>query len=298
MHSSSFRPSKQFLIRGGSAIAIVALILIVQTNWFKKLFHRTPPTAAITKDMSVGDIVNKDSNGNGIPDWQERLWGLDPTVVYTNGVPNKQIIEDKQKALGISSDDTQNLSETDSISRQLFAITTALGQSDTIDATTLQQVAGSLGSSINLPQVADRYFLKEIKTVSTTTRSLKTYYANMSKIVSKYNTDTADIGTVIDALQTGDTSGIPALAQSATLYNQFAHDMTTIAVPIGVAQYHLAIMNSFAGIAQSFTYLQQIDDNSIQSLVGVAIYKGYADKLQKALDNMDDYLTRYGILNS
>src|SRR5690348_17285703 len=96
-----FRPSKQFLIRGGIATGIVALILIVQTDWFRALFNK-PPLPPTTSDKTVGEFIAKDSNGNGIADWEEKLWGLDPTALYTNGVPNKQIIEEKKHALGVS----------------------------------------------------------------------------------------------------------------------------------------------------------------------------------------------------
>ncbi len=47
--TQAFRPSKQFLIRGGMATLIVAIILIVQTDWFRALFNK-PPLPPLVSD--------------------------------------------------------------------------------------------------------------------------------------------------------------------------------------------------------------------------------------------------------
>ena len=66
-------PSKQFLIRGGIAIAIIAIVLVVQTNWFHNLFHKTKKTdPSALESTSINDITSKDTNGNGVPDWEEK----------------------------------------------------------------------------------------------------------------------------------------------------------------------------------------------------------------------------------
>lgn len=298
MAQESFRPSKQFIIRGSIAIAVVVIILIVQTAWFKNIFHKKEKKVVINPQTTLGDVMTQDSNNNGIADWEEKLWGLDPTVLYTNGVPNKQIIEDKRKALGVSEIDTQNLNETDKLARELFAITAALNQSSNLDDNSLSQIASNLGSSFAIDKVTNKYSAKDLVTVKTTSASLKTYYTAMTKLVSGYQANNADLDVVINALENGDFSQVDQLSDSVTLYNKFAQQAKAIPVPLGVASYHLSIINSFAGIAQSFVYLQQLDDNPTLSLVGLAVYKGYASKLQKALSDMEDYLSKYDIISS
>ncbi len=289
----SFKPSRRFIIRGSIAIGIVAIILIVQTAWFRALFHKKPLTPV---NQTVGDIITQDTNGNGIPDWEEKLWGLDPTVLYTKGVPNKQIIEERKKALGMTDIAEEDLNDTDRLARQLYALTTALGQNESVDDQTLQDIATKLGSSVNIEELSNTYSTKDIRTVQTTRQSLLSYYAAMGKIISKYDTNTADINVIITALETGDTSRLPELAKSGSLYMQYSKEISTLPVPVGVASYHLAIMNSFAGIATSFVYLGELDDNGVSALTGIAIYRTYNSRLSGALIGMREYLTRYGIL--
>jgi hypothetical protein len=291
-------PSKQFLIRGGIAIGIIAVILVVQTNWFYNIFHKTPKSDKIdlTK-TSIGDFTSKDSNGNGIPDWQERLWGLDPTVLYTDGKSNEEIIKEKKLALGIK-DTTGPANETDAIAQKLFSITTALSQNDNIDDSTLQGVADQLGSSVNVDSISNKYSLKDIKTVPTNTVSLKAYYKAFQATMAKYDLNQNDTAIIVQATETGDYSQLSQLDASAQVYNSLSSDLAAIKVPVGVAQYHLDIINSFSGVASSFTYLQQMEDNGTQALVGVALYKVYNTRGQNALYDLNIYLTKYGILSA
>lgn len=296
--SESTRPSRQFIIRGVIAIAIVGIILIVQTNWFLGLFHKKTP-APVKKSTTVGEITSKDSNGNGIPDWEETLWGLDPTVLYTNGKSNAEIIKEKKQALGVTDSTTgAPTNETDAIAQKLFSITTALSQNDNVDDTSLQQIADQLGSSVNVSNVSNKYSLKDLHTISTSSASLKAYSQSLSTILGKYDLNQEDVTVIINATETGDYSQLPQLTDTGNSYIAIAKDLSKISVPIGVAQYHLDIINSLAGMAASFSYLQQMEDNGTQALVGIALYKTYNIRGENAFYNLQNYLVKYGILSS
>ncbi|MDB5188689.1 MAG: hypothetical protein JWM92_287 [Candidatus Nomurabacteria bacterium] len=290
-------PSKQFLIRGGIALAIVIVILIFQTNWFRSIFHKKPVAKA---PVVVGDLIAKDSNGNGIPDWEEKLWGLDPTVLYTDGKSNVEIINEKKAAAGITDDsNTGPLNQTDQIAQSLFSLTSAVGQSDTPNPdSTIQSAAANLGASVQIHAVDDHYSLKNIQTVKTTAQSLRTYQKSLTAVLATYNSNTADINVVVQALQTGDFSSLPQLADTAVTYRNFAQTISHIPVPVGAAQFQLDIMNGFYGMADSFQYLVEIQDNSIEGLSGIVAYRKYDLKLETALTNLHTYFVQYGILSS
>lgn len=287
-------PSKQFLIRGSIATGIIALILIVQTTWFQRLFNRNSslPIDALT----VGDLVAQDSNQNSIPDWEEKLWGLNPTELYTGDMSNREIIESKKRALGLTSTGGQDLNETDRLARELFSISTALGQSGQLDSGTIANAATGLGASVQINNVTDRYSFKQIQTIATTQSSLRAYQSTTVAILAKYAADTADIDVVIKGLETGDFSRLPALKTSAATYRQIARELSMVKTPVGIAQYHLDIINGFAGVGASFDYLTQLEENGIVGLNGIAIYQKYSLKLDAALFDINQYLSEYGIL--
>ncbi len=287
----SNRPSKQFIIRGSIAIGLTVVVLVVQTAWFRALFNKDPLPPA---PKTVGGTLAQDTNGNGIADWEEKLWGLDPAVLYTNGVPNKQLIEQKKKSLGIQ--DSAPANDTDRLARDLFALSAAFGQSDETDNAALAQIAASFGSTIDLAKVGLKYSLSDITTVATTAASLQTYAKAFGTLTSKYDFDQAEIDVVIAALEEGDYSRIPELTATATTYKAYAAAMVRLPAPVGVAKYHLDIANSLYGIAASFTYLMELENNSTQALAGIAIYNRYAERLGQSTLGLQDYFIRYGIL--
>lgn len=293
------RPSKQFIVRGAIATSIVALLLIAQTDWFRALFNKGPKNDVATNNLTVDDVISKDSNGNTIPDWEEKLWGLDPTVLYTNGVPNSQLIEDKKRALGVNGTvDESTLNETDKLSRELYTLATALGQSGEVDSATLEQIAASFGSSIDTERVENQYSVKDIQTIKTTTQSLATYTATLQKILDRYDQNQADIDVVITALETGDESGLAELDKTQVQYRAMARELKAVPVPIGIAGYHLSMINGVYGIAESFTFIQELSENGIVALIGIASYRQYSALFDTAVFDMAQYLTEYGILSS
>ncbi len=294
--NTSQGPSKQFLIRGGIAIGVIAILLIVQTGWFKNLFHKK---SANNQNPVVGDLIAKDSNGNGIPDWEERLWGLDPTVLYTDGKSNIEIIKEKKLALGIKDEpDDQPLTQTDQIARSLFSLSAAVAGSDQVDSSAITSAAGNLGSSVDIQTINDHYSLKNLKTTKSTPQSIRTYQSQLSAILSAYDSNTADINVIVQALQTGDFSNVGQLSATAVTYRGFADKISRLTVPIGAAQFQLDIMNGFYGIADSFQYLVQIQDDGISGLSGIVAYRKYDLRLETALVNLHTYFVRYGILSS
>jgi len=286
-------PSKQFLIRGGIATGIVALILIAQTNWFLGLFGKK--ARPLDPSLTVGDAIAKDSNGNGIPDWEERLWGLDPTELYTGDMSNKEIIDNKKRALGLTVEDDKDLNETDRLARQLFSISTSLGQ-EGASLDDIGEVGGALGDSVDVKSIPNHYFYKDIKTTATTATSLRSYQQKFVTITKKYATAQADIETVLTAIDTGDYTTISQVKQTAVSYKAYSKELAAMTIPIGVAQFHLDIINGLYGMAESFQYFSDLEENPVLGFKGLAIYKQYSMSYEIAGEYLNMYLTEYGIL--
>ncbi len=294
-NQQSLRPSKRFLLRGGIASGIILLILVVQTQWFAHLFSKKG-SAQTGSTATIAEVVGKDSNGNGIADWEERLWGLDPTVTTTNGVSNKVIIEEKRKSLQTTDTTNGPLNETDRLAQQLFGFTTALGGEGAVNTQSLNAMASKLGSQNVAPNTVPTYTLKNIKTVSTTKKSLSSYQQSLSTLLSSYDTNTPEIGVFITSIENGDYSSLDSLDTTITSYTSLSKKLLTVPAPIGVAQYHLDITNSIIGIAHSFEKMKSVGDNGINALVGLSEYRYNEEVLSKASENLSTYLQQYGIL--
>lgn len=289
------KPSKKFLIRGGIATGILAILLIIQTPWFSGLFSNKNSKGIAVSDATVGEIVGKDSNGNGIADWEERLWGLDPTATTTNGISNKSIIEAKRKNLQ-GSEDPGSLNETDRLARELFGFTSALGGEDSINNESLSALAIKLGQQGVKTDTLPTYTIKDLKTVQTNRKNLSDYEKNLSSVLSSYNKNIPEIDVFIRSIETGDYSQLETLDKSITFYKDLSKKLVKLGTPIGVAQYHLDITNSVAGIGKSFEKMKLLEDNGVMAIVGLSEYRYHDKKLTDALEKLTTYLRQYAII--
>ena len=293
--SESSRPSKQFLIRGAIAIGVVALIFVVQSDWFRALFNKSPLVPTVS-NKTVGEFISQDSNGNGISDWEEKLWGLDPTVLYTDGVSHKSIIEERKRALGVADASAMPENETDALARELLIITAALGTSGELTDESLAAVGAQLAESVEFQRTANHYSLKDLRTVQTTSASLEAYYDAFTALARKYQAGASEIDIIVTALDTGDLSSIGALESIKASYEKFTRELVSLPVPVGLQRHHLEIINSIYGLSIALSYIQELSDNSANALAGVALYKINDARLFMANQEIQAYLQRYGIL--
>ena len=292
-------PSKTFLKRGGIAVGIIAIVLLIQTDFIKNIFTKN---GAKSRDgipiagKTVGEVIGADSNENGIADWEERLWGLDPTVAFTDGVSNKQIIEEKKKNLAANGQ-TEATTETDAVARGIFSLATALSQSSDLTNEDINAAGKELGEAIRFEQAAPTYFLKDIKTIKTTTAALTAYYNQFGTISARY-ANLADFDLVISALETQDFSQMERIRSDAPKYEAFAQELMALSVPVGITEYHLAIVNGIHGTSVAFVQIAELRDDGVKSAQGINLYQQHLMKLQRGLFNLELYFNRYGIIQT
>ena len=155
-----------------------------------------------------------------------------------------------------------------------------------------------MSATLRIQDFQNKYGATDIHTTRTTSASLVAYQQTLKKTTDTFQSDTPGFEIVITALETGDYSQLSELATAATKYDAMAQTLQKLTVPVGVAQYHLDIINGLSGMAKSFTYLEQLDTDSLYSISGIVVYKASVLLYSNATTNLNDYLTRYGILNT
>ncbi|MFH1366042.1 MAG: hypothetical protein ABIG99_01490, partial [Patescibacteria group bacterium] len=69
-----------------AVVFLVVLFLVKNTTFFKKTEVRqeiNPKNGLISSNATIEDLINRDTDKDGVPDWQEGLWGTDPTKKET-----------------------------------------------------------------------------------------------------------------------------------------------------------------------------------------------------------------------
>lgn len=284
-----YLPSKIFMIRIAIILVIIATFFGISKiyKYFKNKSNDEVPVKVLVKD-----IVQKDSNNNAIPDWEEFLWGLNPEK---DGQGNKEIIMQKKQALAEKDNSLfsgeSKTKENEVLSKEFFSIIMSLLQSGNLDQNSMAEISKIIGEKIESAPTPDIY-TKSMLTIRNNEGSDIAYFEKFQKLTDKY-TD-ADIGSELTIIAQGllknDPQALYATKTIALAYRSFGAELIKIPVPEYFSAGHLSLANDYEKTAQSIEELVQILDNPMVGMRGVINYKKYSDAIISDLKNISDNL--------
>jgi hypothetical protein len=247
--------------------------------------------------MTVQDLVNKSTAGDGIPDWEKILYGLDPTKSKTaSGIPDSvaisKIIATNQEAntenVSENNQDAENLNKTDQFSKDLFSTVASLNESGNIDQTTIDQVSGSLADEIQNTTPRKVYTLADIKIINNdTTVAIQKYKNTLIGIYEKYPTQTRVEDVLAKFVGDGttvDESALAGLTPIITQTQEIINGWIKTAVPDQLTQLHLDVINAMERLLENVTDMQLYDNDPIVAIGAIENYQKNIPLLQAALD--------------
>jgi len=290
-----YLPSKKFIT------TILSLILIIGLCF--GLFFGVKGIISLIKNHKAGgekkevgvtveEIIQKDSNKNGIADWEEYLWGLDPKK---DGQSNKEFILAKKKTLeenGIISTDSEPLTDSDMLSQEFFATIITLQQTGDLDEETMQSVSEAFGKNIEVTPIADTYTRETLTVVDDSANTKTTYHNALTKLINKYND--SDIGSeltfIIQGLSNKDPSALYAAKTVASSYISFGNELMAIPVPRTLADAHLSAANNYEKVGETINELTRVLSDPILGMKAIISYKNYSDALASDLEKISNIL--------
>src|SRR3990172_5996419 len=184
---NKYLPSKKFIVITLIIIGAVGIPLAAINYFFSKknnkgLVANMASIMAgkdIDQNITLNNLVQKDSDGDGLFDWEEALWGTNPNNKYTNeGITDSEFIAQKKKELAASEDgqtETQgeeNLNETEKFSREFLATVTALKQTGNLNEGAISNIANVVGEKVGNSNLPNNYRVTDLnKTYDVTKES-------------------------------------------------------------------------------------------------------------------------------
>lgn len=287
-----YLPSKLFITR--VLFVLVLIILFFAVRSIISFFKNRDAKKNTPVQMTVGTLIQKDSNENGIPDWEEYLWGLDP---YKNGQGNKDLINAKKNTLLKNGeiqpmDDSKELSDNEMLSRQFFATIMSLQQTGELNEESVNSVSGSIGENVKIIEINDIYQSNMLSIKADSPEAKETYREDLAKLVTKY-TD-ADIGNeltfIVQGLSNKDPQALYVADTVATSYQSFGKDLMKMSVPKALVSIHLSIANNYEKNGQSIKALTKVISDPIIGMSAILTYKKYNDALGVDLEKISEIL--------
>ncbi len=287
-------------------VCIVVIFFIKNKNLFEgtiKYLGGTQKTGlTYNPNDTVADLINKSTTGDGIPDWEKILLGLDPTKTENvPGVPDSVTIQKMMQAntaSGQTATDNSNLSQTDQVSREFFATVTSLEESGAIDANgnmdqdTQDQLTNSLINNIQNSPQRKIYQLSDINIINDNSiAAIKDYNTTLNIIFPKTTLNYS----VVDVLQkfapddTGnntDPSVLPELTPIIRQMNASLFGLLAIPVPQSLATLHLDAINSTESVIENLNDIQLYTTDSIVAFSGMSKYGQNSTAMSTAFQNL------------
>src|SRR3989344_1932573 len=151
---------------------LVALFFIKNKTVFK---NQANQEGLAYGNETLESFVNKDTDGDGILDWEENLWGTDPLKKDTNDDGTGDDVEvAKMKAaqgmsvngkINLDVESSETLTETDKFSRELFSTIATLSQAGEINQETVEKLSNSLVEQIKAPSVQKVFLMSDLKII-------------------------------------------------------------------------------------------------------------------------------------
>ena len=288
------KPSKTFLIRGAIACAILIVIFVFQTQSVQNLFSKKERASEPTIE-SLEDLIKKDSNGNGVPDWEERFWGLDPTVISTNGELHTVIIAQRRTTLS-SQTNAENLTETERLARELFISATIVGGSTDGNLPAIRAVAEQAADQFTQGKgLIDEIDTEKIKRVPTTKSSIQTYITSLvTALESKPATNELEI--IANISEQDNMEELPKLVPISTSYKSLAQKVASLPVPTAFTEEHLTFVNSINNMGRGLETFQIVKTDTAMGLIGFYQYSAEEDRFYEALDGITSKANSYFVI--
>lgn len=294
-----YLPSKKFQKFLGAFLVIAIFIFVVFFIFSsqKESFSNYKQGLAVN-DVTVNELLVKDTDGDGVADWEEQFWGTDKNNKFTfDGMSDFQYIENKRIALnGEQEIENRTLTQTDIFAREFFPALLALN-SEGVDQATIDNFSTALGQKIVNPEIKVEYFESDIKINNTEDgNSRLAYYKKVQATYNKYKE--RGIGDELNIIsqgllsysnegKTGQTAELLIIGEA---YKDFAKEILAVSVPSSLSEPHLQIINNSHNVGETVINMSQVIDDPIVGLSALSSYEKYSQDLVDAVNNLEEKL--------
>jgi hypothetical protein len=262
-------------------------------------FHLNKADASSTHDLLVS-YAAKDTDADGLPDWEEALYGTDPanphsvSAAVTDGDAVSQGLVKPKFATATST--ALNLNDipgtlsgpttvTDQFARTLFAqYLSKRGSTQPTNAEIQTFVMEGMTQLQATRQVPSAFNIGQVRNAGRGEVALRTYASDAENAFARHTLpDGNDVLTDLSAATMKDDSGaISRIHTSAKTYAAIAHDLMSLSVPQETAAPHLALANSLMRLSSTLEDLASLRTDPIRAMLGIDQYPSDAEAFRQA----------------
>lgn len=294
-------------IGGASILAIVFVGFAYVVSGPSFLSSKTADAASSEELLKA--YAAKDTDGDGLPDWQEAIYGTDPNKADSTGLgmtdgealkagkltPQTLSTQLPKEGTKLTSADLPGVdpapgSITDEFSKEFFQayITESKGQPMSAEAqqaliTKLMQSFSARAGKV----LESKYTIVSVHTNKN--MDVLTYAGAVEKIIRAHDVPagSGEPLPLMEALiERGDLSARPKLVALADVYTAITKDLLGTAVPPALANNHLLLIQSYDTLARSTRLVANYEKDPVGVLGALAEYQPQSNRVLASLKTL------------
>lgn len=310
----SYLPSRKFLKTVAFFLSAGAFFFMLWGFFgsHNSVFIRTdiPGGAIALQNKAVSSF--KDSDGDGLYDWEELLLKTDPLIADSSGSGVSDGVAYKTKKLYpeietppdllqeflnfkgrvSSTGGGEQMNMTKALSEEASLRYGLLGKGEALDENTSNQLVNALATDFSQLSPKDTYTVSRIKKISQNeTPQINEYIASVVALFEKESlVHEENPLTLLKTLSSGEnTEAGEALEKLHASYKTITESLANLPVPSALAETHLVLLNTTDHIAQALKDMSTAENDPIRGLLGGAAYVHHSQKKQSAIVELVSY---------
>lgn len=297
MQPKTFLPSKKFMLTAGSVLGIAVVGFVIY-----KIASRPQTIAVLPVEEVRADAT--DSDGDGLKDWEEDLWGTDKKNPDSDGdgaTDGAEVQEGRDPTIPAPGDEISPLQRKllyDVPGREGGNKTTNLFNASLPTALVLarESADGNPVSQDELNSLAEPFVPQEIefnhfttsdvRTVTTSDETLAEYARTLDTIVARYSTLGKELEVVARAIERRDQNESLKLRATGVRYENFAKELMKIDVPTEVRTQHLRVTNGYYALSGAVLDLSAITVDPYRAIIALDRYKQISNETETAFRDL------------
>lgn len=254
-------------------------------------------------DEKVEELITRDTDKDGVPDWQEGLFGTDPTKKDTDedGISDKIEIArisgqgEEGGALNLNPSGLGSSTQTDLFAKELFSTVAALNQAGVIDQSAVDKISDSLVQKMQNSENRKVFVYSDLKIINSDTwQTIKNYSDSLNGIHKKYPYPNYTVLDVLDKFiideNNVDESVLVQLDPIIKQTNNIINEMAKMNVPASLAIAHLVFLNGAQKFNENISDIRLYEADVVKAISGISNYGTNITTLESA-----DYSLRTAI---
>lgn len=268
-------------------------------------FGMTRIAGAQSSEELLREYAAKDSDTDGLPDWQEALYGTNPLnpESFQQGIKDGEAVAQgliEPKVMVRPEGETTDL---DSIPGTVAAPSSL---TDRFAQTLLTQYLSNRGAQVptseeivafveagiqNLSAESaspNEFSLAQVRVAPDGADALATYAAEAERVFA-LNTVAADTNELsyFSAALKGDDAALAKIGAISGAYEDIANALMQLSVPSEARQAHLTIANALMHLSETSADMASMKTDPLRALMGIGLYDKYATELVAGFKNLD-----------